>query len=389
MKSLLLLGSTGSIGTQTLDVVRASEGSLGVAALGAHSSWQLVLEQALEFRPQVVGMVDEAAAEALAAELPEGIALVRGEEAMIALAAEVEYDLAVHGMVGAAGVLPSERVLQRGKNLALANKESLVVAGEPLMELSRTSGGEIIPIDSEHSAIFQCLRGEDLDRVRFVHLTASGGPLRDTPLDEMAHVRPETALRHPNWEMGPRISIGSATLMNKALEVIETHHLFGLDAERIRVTVHRQSIVHSMVEFVDGSVIAQMGPPDMRGPIHYALHHPERRPSELPGFDLQQFSSLTFEAPDPARFPVLELGHRCVALGGDAGAVLNAADEIAVAAFLDQRISFQDIARIDRRVLDQRPGRESTVSALLEADALARDLARLETETSSAQPARP
>jgi 1-deoxy-D-xylulose-5-phosphate reductoisomerase len=246
------------------------------------------------------------------------------------------------------------------------------------MELARRTGAAILPVDSEHSAIFQCLRGESLERVRAVHLTASGGPFRDLSVHALSEVTPEMALRHPNWDMGPRITIGSATLMNKALEVIEAHHLFGLSPERIRVVIHRQSIVHSMVELVDGSVLAQLGPPDMRGPIHYALHHPDRAPSGLRGFDARLFRELTFEPVDPELFPALELGFEAVRQGGDAGAVLNAADEVAVQAFLERRIGFQDIARVNRTVLEKRPGLDHSVEALLQADARARRAAEAE-----------
>jgi 1-deoxy-D-xylulose-5-phosphate reductoisomerase len=378
MKSLLLLGSTGSIGQQTLELVRAAPGAFRIVGLAAGSSADLLLAQAREFAPRVVALCDPEAAAQLGAKLPPGIALRQGSNAAEELAAELDYDLCVHGMVGAAGVLPSARVLERGRALALANKESLVVAGEPLMELARRSGAALLPVDSEHAAIFQCLRGEEVRRVRKVYLTASGGPFRDLPLAALGRVTPAMALRHPNWSMGPRITVGSATLMNKALEVIEAHHLFGLPAERIGVLVHRQSVVHAMVEFCDGSLIAQMGPPDMRLPIHYALHHPERAPSALRGFDVGLFRELTFEEPDPARFPTLELGYRCVREGGDAGASLNAADEVAVEAFLAGHLPFQEIPRINRRVLETRPGLAHNIPGLLESDALARARARAE-----------
>jgi len=383
MKTLLLLGSTGSIGRQTLDLVREAPGDFRVAGLSARSSWEALLEQAREFRPRLVALEDEEAAERLRAHLPDGVGLRRGATAAEELIAELDYDQAVHGITGAAGVRPTQRILERGKSLALANKESLVVAGEPLMALARERGAALIPVDSEHCAIFQCLGSESVARVRRILLTASGGAFRDLPLAELERATPESATRHPNWSMGPRITVGSATLMNKALEVIETHHLFGLEAERIEVVLHRQSIVHSLVEFVDGSVLAQMGPPDMRGPIHFALHWPERRPSRLSGFDLRSFRSLTFEAVDPERFPSLELGYRCVREGGDAGAVLNAADEEAVQAFRGGRIGFQDIARVNRSVLDRRPGLGGSVDALLEADRRARTLARAEIENRS------
>jgi len=378
MKTLLLLGSTGSIGRQTLELVRRAPGEFRIGGLCAASSWELLAEQAREFRPAVVALRDPAAAARLRAELPAEIAVRSGPDAAEELAAELPFDLAVHGITGAAGVRASRLVLQRGIPLALANKESLVVAGELLMELSRSSGAPILPIDSEHCAIFQCLRGEPMDRVRRILLTASGGAFRDWPLSELDSATPEQALRHPNWNMGPRITVGSATLMNKALEVVETHHLFGLERERIEVVLHRQSIVHSLVEFVDGSVLAQMGPPDMRGPIHFALHWPERAPSDLRGFDLTAFRELTFEAVDAERFPSLELGYRCVEEGEDSGCVLNAADEEAVAAFRAGTIGFQDIARINRRVLDRRPGSHGSLDALLSADRVARETARRE-----------
>lgn len=376
--SLLLLGSTGSIGTQTLDIVRAGRGRYVVQGLAAHRSWQAVLEQVREFRPRWVAMTDPEAAAALAEQLPEGTELLQGPDALEEIARAADYDVAMHGVVGAAGLRPSIVVLERGRTLALANKESLVVAGERLMNLAREHGAAIVPVDSEHSAIHQCLRGERVDRVRRILLTASGGPFRTTPVEELAQVTPEMALRHPNWDMGPRITVGSATLMNKALEVIEVHHLFGVERERIEVVIHPQSIVHSLVEFVDGSVKAQLGPPDMRGPIHYALNHPDRAPAELVGFDLGLYSSLTFEAPDTKRFPALELGFRCVEEGSDAGSVLNASDEVAVEAFLKTQIAFPDIHRINEAVLGRRPGLDSSVEELLAADALARELAREE-----------
>lgn len=394
MRSLLLLGSTGSIGTQTLDLVRRAPERYAVRGLVAGRSWEALLAQAREFRPAVVALADEEAAERLAPELPEGVALRRGPRAAEELCAELDYEVCVHGLVGAAGLLPSVRVLERGRVLALANKESLVVAGELLKSLEAERGGSIVPVDSEHSAIFQCLRGEDPGRVRRIVLTASGGPFRDLPLEEFGAVTPERALRHPNWDMGPRVTIGSATLMNKALEVVEAHHLFGLERERITVAVHRQSIVHSLVEFVDGSVIAQMGPPDMRGPIHYALHHPERVEAPLTGFDFELFRELSFEEPDPRRFPALELGFACVERGEDSGCVLNAADEVAVEAFLNLEIPFQGIHKVNRSVLGQRPGlqdglgHEEQLQRLLDSDARARDLARAEVAELSASFAR-
>ncbi len=390
MKRLLLLGSTGSIGTQTLDLVSEDPGAFEVVGLAANRSVDLVLEQVARYRPRFVALSDSIAAESLEGRLPKGTELFRGPGAVLELIAAAEFDLAVHGMVGAAGLAPSRAVLARGKPLALANKESLVAAGELLMELSRSTGAKILPVDSEHAAIAQCLGDEPASRVRRILLTASGGPFRDTSAERFADLTPAEALAHPNWDMGPRISVGSATLMNKALEVIEAHHLFGLDADRIEVVVHRQSIVHSMVEFVDGSVLAQMGPPDMRGPIHQALHHPQKRPSRLKGFDLELFRELTFEAPDRDRFPALELGFRAVSEGGDAGCVLNAADEIAVAAFLDGRIPFPGVSAIASAALDAPRLRPESIDQVLERDAAAREAAAaavssLENPSSKAQ----
>jgi len=375
MKALLVLGSTGSIGTQALELVERAPEAFCVVGLGANASWERLAEQAWRLKPRAVAVADLEAAERLAPELPAEVALVRGPDAARELAATLDYDLAVQGMVGAAGVRPTEAVLARGRTLALANKESLVVAGEPLMELARSTGAVILPVDSEHAAIQQCLRARGADSVRRIWLTASGGAFRDRPLDELAHVTPAEATCHPNWSMGPRITVGSATLMNKALEVVEAHHLFGLEAERIRVVLHRQSLVHSLVEFVDGSVLAQVGPPDMRHPLHQALHHPHCSPSNLEGFDPVRFSTLTFEAVDPQRFPTLALGYACVDAGGDAGAVLNAADAVAVEAFLAGRIPFPEIAAIDAAVLERRPGVADSLEALLAADASARELA--------------
>lgn len=379
MPKILLLGSTGSIGTQTLDLVRASGGQVQVEGLAAGSSWELLLEQVRLHEPRWVAMASEEAARQLAPHLPQGVRLLAGPEALVQLVAEADYDLCVHGVVGSAGLPASVGVLERGKTLALANKESLVVAGDLLMALAEEHGAEIIPVDSEHSAVFQCLRGEDLGRVRRVLLTASGGPFRELPAEEFASITPERALEHPNWDMGPRITVGSATLMNKALEVIELHHLFSLERDRIEVVVHPQSIVHSMVEFVDGSVIAQMGPPDMRGPIQYALNHPDRGAANLTGFDLSLFQKLTFEAVDLVRFPSLALGFRCVEEGGDAGCVLNASDEVAVESFLGGGLDFAGIHATNEAVLGsrhERGGSSDSIEALLEADVWARNHAR-------------
>lgn len=378
MKSLLVLGSTGSIGTQALDIVRAAPSAFRVVGLAAASSWQRVEAQVREFRPRFVALSERAAAAELAPRLPHDVALFTGPDAAARLAREADFELAVHGIVGGVGLAPSVEVLRRGKVLALANKESLVMAGSILTALAREHGGTILPVDSELCAIHQCLAGErgGVGRVRRVLLTASGGPFRDSTPDALHAVTPESALQHPTWAMGPRITIGSATLMNKALEVLEAHHLFGLEAERIHVVIHRQSVIHSMVEFVDGSVLAQMGPPDMRGPLHYCMHHPERAPSRLTGFDTAVFARLTFEEVDPELFPALALGFRALERGGDCGAVLNAADEVAVDAFLRRELPFREIARVNRAVLDARGRSCSSLEAVFVADREARELAR-------------
>jgi len=380
-KRLLVLGSTGSIGTQTLDLVRVDKGAgLVVEGLAARSSWEATLAQIQEFSPRFVSMEDAAAADELRARAPDTVAVFSGPEGVLEMIEAADFDVAIHGIVGAAGLRSSVAVLEKGCTLGLANKESLVIAGELLMGLATSRGGQIIPVDSEHSAVHQCLRGEELGRVRKVHLTASGGPFRQKTAEEIASATPEMALSHPNWEMGPRVTVGSATLMNKALEVLELHHLFGLEPDRIHVVVHPQSIVHSMVEFVDGSVMAQLGPPDMRGPIHYAIHHPDRAASKLEGFSFDVFENLTFEEPDRDRFPALDLGFRCVSEGGTSGAVLNAADEVAVEAFLAREIPLHGIPELCSLALDSRPmGSPSSLpsfSSLTAADAWARSFVR-------------
>ncbi|HIF40041.1 MAG TPA: 1-deoxy-D-xylulose-5-phosphate reductoisomerase [Planctomycetes bacterium] len=390
MTSILLLGSTGSIGTQTLDLVRQSGSGLSVSGLAARTSWETLLEQAHEFGVTQLALTDTEAAASARPHLAPGTHLHEGPEALQELIHACEFDTAVHGVVGCAGLPASVDILRRGKRLALANKESLVVAGRHLMALAEEHGAEIIPVDSEHSAVLQCLRGEDRARLKRVLLTCSGGPLRLTPSADLDRVTPQEALQHPNWSMGPRITIGSASLMNKALEVIELHHLFELTPEQIEVVIHPQSIVHSMVEFVDGAVVAHMGVPDMRGPIHHALHSPDRPPSPVRGFDLKAFAKLEFEAPDPVRFPALTLGYECIRAGEDAACVLNAADEVAVQAFLDGAISFTDMNRVHHAALEKRQGDASSIEALMAADLRARTHAQEAVQTLTASgPAAP
>lgn len=377
MRTLLLLGSTGSIGLQCLDILREHPGRFQLVGLSANTSWQALLLAAAEFHVNTIALVDPEAAAAARSAAPPGLRVLEGPKAATLLANELDFDVALNAIVGAAGLRPSEAVLTRGKRLALANKESLVIAGAELMQLAKRTGAELLPVDSEHCALLQCLAGDRVEDVRKVYLTASGGALRDLSQDELDAVTPELALQHPNWEMGPRITIGSATLMNKALEVIEAAHLWCLPPEKIGVLIHRQSVVHGMVEFHDGAVMAQLSPPDMRGPIHHALAWPERPSTNLVGFDPVAFSQLTFELPDMQRFPALALGYRAVNEAGAAGAVLNAADEIAVKAFLDHQLPFASIITLIESVFDEHqrwPG--GSIDALLAADEGARALAR-------------
>ncbi|RMH03768.1 MAG: 1-deoxy-D-xylulose-5-phosphate reductoisomerase [Planctomycetota bacterium] len=360
-RRLIVLGATGTVGRQALAVLARAASPVEVVGLSAHA--------------------DGAGLAELARELPGcSLFLTSAPEQKARLLAFLRagegYDLCLNAVVGAAGLAYSEAVLAAGRDLALANKESLVLAGALLAELAERTGGRLIPVDSEHCAIQQCLNGASRPEVRRLFLTASGGALRDLPLAELAEVRPEQALAHPNWDMGPRITIDSATMMNKALEVLEAQVLFGVAASSIEVLIHRQSVVHSFVEFVDGSVLAQMGPPDMAFPIHWALHAPGRQPAPLRGFDPALFAELTFSAPDPERYPSLALGYRAAEAGGAAGAVLNAADEVAVEAFLAGGLAFPAIAEICAEVLDRLSGLPaSSLDEIRAADRAARDLA--------------
>ena len=365
-RRLVVLGATGTVGRQALDILERARSPLRVTALSAHrsASGLEALAEALEarqgLRPRTFLTAEAAQAESLRAFLLEG-----------------GYGVCLQAMVGAAGLPFSEAVLRAGRRLALANKESLVLAGGLLMDLARQSGASVVPVDSEHSAIHQCLQGQPPDSVRRLWLTASGGALRDLGPEQLDAVTPEQALAHPNWDMGPRITVDSATMMNKALEILEAVHLFGVSPDRIGVLLHRQSVVHSLVEFVDGSILAQMGPPDMAFPIHYALHAPGRRPAPLRGFDAGLFRHLDFEEPDPLRWPALDLGFEAARRGGAAGAVLNAADEVAVEAFLEGRIPFPAIVGLCRLALEEMPALEaSSLEEIEAADAWARERVR-------------
>ncbi|MCC6671645.1 MAG: 1-deoxy-D-xylulose-5-phosphate reductoisomerase [Planctomycetes bacterium] len=342
MKRVAVLGSTGSVGANTLKLVGERPERFAVSTLVAHRSAEVLLEQVRLFRPRSACLVQ---GDGPPPGWPAGTELRTGAEGVLEALEIAAPDLVLNAITGAAGLPASEWALRRGVPLALANKESLVIAGAWLMELARQHSTPILPVDSEHCAIHQCLRDEARPAVRRVYLTGSGGPFRQRPVREFASITPQEALRHPTWTMGPRITVGSATMMNKAFEVVEAHWLFDLAPEQIEVVIHPQSIVHSMVEFVDGSILAQLGLPDMRVPILYCLAWPERAPFAFEGFDLARFRNLEFLPVEPERYPALALGHEVVRRGGDSGAVLNAADEVATEMFLAGRIPFPEIAR--------------------------------------------
>ncbi len=380
LKRLAILGSTGSIGQSTLSIVEQYPERFAVATLAAGRNVKTALEQALRWRPEVVSVTTEE----LAAELKAGLtaAGAGGTEVVWGAAGTVECatrgtaDFVVSAIVGVAGLEATHAAILAGKPVGLANKECMVAAGEILTRAARERGVPILPIDSEHNAVHQCMRAGERGEVRYVWLTASGGPFRRLPLAEFAGITPEQALKHPTWVMGQRITIDSATMLNKGLEVIEACRLFDVGPERVRVTIHPQSTVHSLVEYVDGSILAQISVTDMRLPILYALAYPERPDSTL-RFDLGALSHLDFEQPDMERFPCLRLAYEAAAQGGAHCIALNAADEVAVEAFLLRRISFPGIADTIERVLEQTSERHpQTIAEVLAADAEARELAR-------------
>ncbi|MCX7416148.1 MAG: 1-deoxy-D-xylulose-5-phosphate reductoisomerase [Planctomycetia bacterium] len=353
---IAVLGSTGSVGVNTLEVIAGSHGRFVPFLLAANRSTKALFQQAHACRPAWVVVVDPAAAsEVSASDLPAGTRLAVGPEALDDLVQSPEVDRVVSAIVGAAGLRSTWAALEAGKTVALANKETLVMAGPLVMRLAERCGGTIVPVDSEHSAIHQALRAGMPAEVARIVLTASGGPFRERSRESLASVTPQEALKHPTWSMGPKITIDSATMMNKALELIEARWLFGVPAEKLGVLVHPQSIVHSMVEFVDGSVVAQLSPPDMKLPIQYALSYPERFAGVARRFDFSTATRLDFEPPDPVRFPAVRLGHEAAARGGTCGAVLNAANEAAVRGFLDGQLRFTDITEVCARVLDEHP----------------------------------
>lgn len=373
-KRIAVLGSTGSIGTSSLEVIAASSGRLRAIALSAHRRFDVLVTQAQQFRPRWVIATDEAAADRFRwSGLPIDTELVVGQRGLEQVAADAEVDLVLAGIVGSAGLQSTLSALEAKKTVALANKETLVMGGELITELAAKRGATILPVDSEHSAIFQALRAGNRNEVARVVLTASGGPFRHLSSDELRQVTVDDALAHPNWSMGPKITVDSATMMNKALEIVECRWLFGLASDQIEVVIHPQSIVHSFVEFVDGSVIAQLSPPDMKLPIQYALEFPHRQAGVAERLDWRTRWQLDFEPPDPERFPALELGHLCAKQGGTSGAVLNAANEAAVEAFLTGELHFTEIIPACRSVLESHRFETSpSLHRLIELDGWAR-----------------
>jgi 1-deoxy-D-xylulose-5-phosphate reductoisomerase len=358
MKRLAILGATGSIGTHTLDVVASHPDQFEVTALAAGNNVDLLEQQVRQFHPRFVAVAGEAAARTLARRLgTAGVEVAWGTEGLCCAGADTGADMVVSAIVGAAGLVPTIAALRAGKALALANKETLVMAGELVTAEARARGIRILPVDSEHSAVFQCLADHDTHQVRRLVLTASGGPFRTLPLEAFATITPEDALRHPTWAMGKKITIDSATLVNKGLEVIEAQWLFGLPVDQVDVIVHPQSVIHSMVEYVDGSVLAQLGVPDMRLPIQYALTYPGRCACPAARLSLEDVGDLTFEAVDRRKFPCLDLAYEAARGGGSWPATLNAANEVAVQWFLDRRVGFDEIPTILRKALDAHPQR--------------------------------
>lgn len=373
MIGVSIIGATGSIGLQTLDIIANHRDKLKVVALTAGRDVNTLIELALRWQPKLVAFSDPEAAKACLGKV--NCQVVTGIEGLTEIATHPEADIVVVAIPTAKALIPTLAALKSGKRVALATKEVLVAGGH-LVKQQLNESGELLPIDSEHSALFQCLQGEDVSKVDKLILTASGGPFRTKSLDELKSVTVEEALAHPTWKMGAKVTVDSATLMNKGLEVIEAHWLFGISPERIEVLVHPQSIVHSLVEFVDGSVKAQLSLPDMRLPIQYALLYPERHPSPVQRLDLTKIGVLTFEPPDENRFPCLRLARLAVQIGGTMPAVMNAADEIAVRAFLQRQIGFTDIPAVIEEVMERhQPIPNPDLSTVWEVDEWARETA--------------
>jgi 1-deoxy-D-xylulose-5-phosphate reductoisomerase len=377
-KNIALLGSTGSIGTQTLEVVAAYPDQFEISVLTANRNADLLIEQAIQVKPNAVVIADESLYQKVNDVLFEhDIKVYAGDKALEEIVQMEEIDIVLTALVGFSGLKPTIAAIRAGKNIALANKETLVVAGSIITKLAKEKGVNIYPVDSEHSAIFQCLVGEFHNPIEKIYLTASGGPFRGKKRDELLNTTKEAALKHPNWEMGAKITIDSASMMNKGLEVIEAKWLFALNDDQIDVIVHPQSIVHSIVQFKDGSMKAQMGLPDMKLPIQYALTYPDRLPTDFPRFNFMDYPSLTFEAPDLETFTNLKLAYDAMKRGGTLPCVLNAANEETVAAFLNDKIKFLDIARVNEMVMAEADFIQSPdLEKLYETDRLAREIAR-------------
>ena len=377
MKSIVILGSTGSIGTNTLDIVERFRDEFRVVGLTAGNNDEMLAEQIRRFRPQAVAMSTDAAAVRLrerCSGLP--IEIVSGQEGLVRVASLPDAELVMSAIVGGAGLVPTLAAIRSKKHIALANKEPMVMAGQLMQEEARHAGVRIFPVDSEHSAIFQSLEGHRIKDVRRLILTASGGALWNLPKEALSDVTPERALQHPNWKMGAKITIDSATLMNKGLEVVEARWLFDIPESRIDVLIHRESIIHSLVEYEDRSMISQLGLPDMRTPISYAMRYPDRLPLDLPSLDLTEIGTLTFCKPDHDRFPCLRLGYESLRIGGTMPAAMNAANEIAVDAFLNGGIRFTDISDIIQSTMQAHtPQPVLSVEVALEADRWAREKA--------------
>jgi len=373
MKNVVLLGSTGSIGTSTIKVAEDLPDRIRLIGLGAGNNSDLLFEQTLKHRPEAISIMEPAKAEELRKKLGTAADVSSGADGLIKLATMPGADIVLVAIVGTAGLRPALAAIRAGKDIAVASKEILVMAGEIVMSEARKHDVRVLAVDSEHSAIFQCLDGKPSGSVRKLWLTASGGPFRTTPKEEFPGITVERALKHPSWVMGRKITIDSATLFNKGLEMIEARWLFDIEMERVSVVVHPQSVVHSMVEFVDGSMLAQLSTPDMCLPIQYALTYPDRVPSDRVQTNLAKLGSLTFEEPDLERFPSLHLARRAGEIGGTLPAVLNAANEIAVEAFVNRRINFPQISECVRLTMDKhRVVSHPTLEQILEADAWAR-----------------
>jgi 1-deoxy-D-xylulose-5-phosphate reductoisomerase len=369
LKNIAILGSTGSIGTQTLDVVAGFPKDFKVTYLTGNNNIPLLLEQIRRFKPRGVVVFTESTAKEVKKHSPASLEILLGQDGLAEIVQRDDVDIVVSSLVGFAGLKPTIKAIEAKKKIALANKETLVVAGEIIMPLVEKYRVDLLPVDSEHSAIFQCLVGELPNKVDKIILTASGGPFRTTPKEALKNVTLEQALKHPNWTMGSKITIDSATLMNKGLEVIEAHWLFGIPAERIEVVVHPQSIIHSMVEFVDGSVKAQLGIPDMKVPIQYALTYPSRSASKFPRVHFPTLSEMTFFAPDHERFPCLQLAFDALSESGTMPAVMNAANEVAVAKFLKNEIGFLDIPKLISRMMEKHSSMANpSLEEIVEAD---------------------